>query len=147
MIITPKNKKDAEGYIKRFKKRFNKKFSAKIEIKYTFTESVNSIELPLLELEQLQEIVDVYLQEYAGHNTILCKSRLGEIALYRHIFCKLAREMDYQWTTIGVFLNRTHASIINGHKKITNCLIIKDKQVTKIYLEIISHLKLLENYE
>lgn len=147
MIITPKNKKDAEGYIKRFKKRFNKKFSAKIEIKYTFIESVNSIELPLLELEQLQEIVDSYLKSNTGHDTILSESRLGKIALYRHIFCKLAREMDYQWTTVGVFLNRTHASIINGHKKITNCLLIKDKEITKMYTEIISHIKLIENYE
>lgn len=147
MIITPKNKKDAERYIKRFKKRFKKKFSAKIEIKYTFTESINSIELPLIELDQLKEIVDEHLKSNTGHNTILCESRLQEIALYRHIFCKIARDMDYQWTIVGVFLNRTHASIINGHNKITNCLFIKDKKITKMYSEIISHIKLIENYE
>ena len=147
MLITPKRKKDAEKYIKRFKKRFKKEFSAKIEIKYSFIESISSIELPLLDLDQLLHIIDSHVKENTKFESIIESSRKQELTLYRHIFCKIAYEMDYKWVTIGHFLSLNHATIINGNNSINNYLLIKDKNVTKIYKEIISHIKLIENYE
>tara|TARA_R110000824_G_scaffold371168_2_gene560836 strand:- start:565 stop:1008 length:444 start_codon:yes stop_codon:yes gene_type:complete len=147
MLITPKRKKDAEKYIKRFKKRFKKEFSAKIEIKYSFIESVSSIELPLLDLDQLLHIIDSHVKENTKFESIIVSSRKQELTLYRHVFCKIAHEMDYKWVTIGHFLSLNHATIINGNNSINNYLLIKDKNVTKIYEEIISHIKLIENYE
>ena len=59
------------------------------------------------------------------------KTRHGDIIIYRHIFCKLARDMKYSWPKIGKFLNLSHASIIHGANSIKQYIKIGDKKCCK----------------
>lgn len=147
MILCKEKIKKAEKSIENFKKQFKKEFSMKLNIEYTFNEDVESVELPILELSQLLKIINDYLEYNTNFYDIKQKTRHGDIIIYRHIFCKLARDMKYSWPKIGKFLNLSHASIIHGANSIKQYIKIGDKNVVNAYVSIITYIKLLENYE
>ena len=139
MKLSEKKIKEAEKLIDNFKKNFKKKFSMNLNIE--------SVKLPLLELEQLQKIINDYLKYNTNFHDIKQKTRHGDVIIYRHIFCKLARDMKYTWTKIGKFLNLNHASVLHGANSITKYIKIGDTNVITAYVSIITYIKLLENYE
>jgi len=147
MKLSEKKIKEAEKLIDNFKKNFKKKFSMNLNIEYTFNDEIESVKLPLLELEQLQKIINNYLKYNTNFHDIKQKTRHGDVIIYRHIFCKLARDMKYTWTKIGKFLNLNHASVLHGANSITKYIKIGDTNVITAYVSIITYIKLLENYE
>lgn len=147
MKLSKRKIKEAEELIDNFKKNFKKKFSMNLNIEYTFTEDIESVKLPLLDLEQLEKIINDYLEYNTSFEDIKQKTRHGDVIIYRHIFCKLARDMGYEWTKIGKHIKKNHASVIHGANSIKKYISIGDTNVIKAYTSIITYIKLLENYK
>lgn len=118
-----------------FKVKFNEKIGYKPNVYITKTE-----EIKLISLSKLEEIVNSFISDDIIKKykirSIADHIRKREVSDLRHIFCKIAKNMNYSLTSIGNHLNnRDHTTIINSCKKFQN-LIKTDESFKEKYNSI-----------
>jgi chromosomal replication initiation ATPase DnaA len=70
-----------------------------------------------MELERILKAVSEVTE--ISENDILSRNRLKETVLARHLYCYFACDKTfYSLKKIGMSINRDHASVIHGNKKI-----------------------------
>lgn len=117
----------ARNLIEEFKKIYAKEIGYSIIIlsRYDNQDILNS-----LSIHELRQIADRHVP-YG--KTILSKTRKKEVILYKHIFCKIAREMGFTFKYIGDFLNVDHSTIIHSVNKINDLLDVESKEHVRAY--------------
>ena len=102
--------------------------------------------LPIMALEELEEIFEPYLPTIQGKKLSLKdKARNREIVELRQIFCSVARQMKYSLKTIGGHVGgRDHTTVIHSTTA-CNQLVETDEQFKIKYLTIIKRIK--QKYE
>lgn len=140
----PRDLKEEKEFTKNFVKRFYKKFN------YYPTVIINkeraSDEYNLLSLSQLEECFNPFLPNlYKKTLTLSCREKVREIAELRHIFCFLARSMNFKVTTIGLYLGgRDHTTVVHSVMVFKN-LYETDEMFREKFKRITNHIK--EKYE
>jgi hypothetical protein len=135
---------EEKQFTKNFVKRFYKKFN------YYPTVIINkeraSDEYNLLSLSQLEECFKPFLPKlYNKILTLSCREKVREIAELRHIFCFLARSMNFKVTTIGLYLGgRDHTTVVHSVMVFKN-LYETDELFREKFKRITNHIK--EKYE
>lgn len=88
-------------------------------------------------MEQLKEIFD-NLQNYLGYDIDL-KSRKRKQVYARFVYFKAAKHLtNCSLEEIGAFINKDHATVINGIKKFDDVLTRYETKFMKAYNNIIS---------
>lgn len=126
-------------------------FKLSLERKYGVHISINihsskHPKIPYISLEDLINEVNEVLFEFHPEKVIVCKIfkqrdiseginsrlRVYEVAVFRHIYCYIARNIGYSYSSIGRSIGKDHATILNACKSIersfkTNYCLSKDK--------------------
>ena len=129
--------------INEFKLQLERKYGVYVSITI---QSSKSPTIPYISLEDLiKEINEVMFEEHPK-KVLLCRLnkhrdiseginsrlRIYDVAVYRHIYCHIARSIGYSYSSIGRTIGKDHATIINACKSIersfkTNYCNSKDK--------------------
>lgn len=98
--------------------------------------------LPIISLENLEEVFDPFLPEKFGKRIPLGSTRrYREVVELRNIFCAIARMMKYTCTHIGEYLGqRDHTTVLHNTATFSNLIETSDAFKEK-YLKIIKHIK------
>lgn len=129
--------------INEFKLQLERKYGVYVSITI---QSSKSPTIPYISLEDLIKEVNEVLFENYPDKIILCRLnkhrdiseginsrlRVYEVAVYRHIYCYIARSIGYSFSSIGRCIGKDHATVINACKSIersfkTNYCQSKDK--------------------
>ena len=137
------SQEEQKTFIKRFMRIFFTKFGYYPTVIMNKKDKSNT---NLLSLNQLSECFKPFLPQHYGKTLpISHKSRTRELTELRHMFCYIARSMNFKMTTIGQFLdNRDHSTVINSIRVFEN-LYQTDDIFREKYERIIKHIK--ETYE
>jgi len=120
---------EAKSTIDEFKNEFELKYGIRLRINL---ENSKHCKIPDLSITDLMDQVNEVLFEYfpgkivkcrlgrnvAINNGILSKVRVYEFMVFKHIFCYIARDLGYSYSTIGRALDCDHATVINACKSI-----------------------------
>jgi len=148
MILNEKKIEEVEKLINDFKSNFKRSLGINVIIKYKVKDNFTLSEIPILNLEELEKIINKFLlKEYNKTLRNPNPDRKWVYLKYKHVFSTLAYNMGYSTVQIGRFLNQTHATIINGRNKCLNLLATKNKDITDVYNEIITYINLIYEYE
>lgn len=102
-------------------------------------------EIPIMSLEMLEESLEPFMPVYFDKRVSLqSRSRNRPLVELRNIFCLLARQMGYNLTVIGKFLEKDHTTVIHAITACKNLLETCEPFQHK-YTSILKTLK--SNYE
>lgn len=132
---TTRNLKKARELVENFKKMYHKEIGLPIVIIACYD---NTMSMDILSLDQLKEITDELIQI---NKSILDKTRKKEVIIYKHIFCKVAKEMGYTLSYIGNYLKIDHSTVIHSISKINDLLDIESKEYIIAYSTFIEKVK------
>lgn len=99
--------------------------------------------LPNLTLEQITACVSNFLpvNSFGEPLSLTGKTRKREVVYLRMIHCKLSFLMGHGTTATGRELKRDHATVAYGLKTADLLLDTKDEQFTKLFDQVIHHIK------
>jgi hypothetical protein len=133
---------------RRFTKEFIKTFYEKFNYYPTVIMSKKHVMdgYNLLSLNQLEQAFKPFLPKQYGKVVNLSdKARIREISELRHMFCFIARSMNFKLKTIGNYLDgRDHSTVINSLAIFKN-LHETDQVFREKFKRITNHIK--EKYE
>ena len=127
--------------IKVFKERFLNRYGIKVHI-FLPDAPQNKIALDTAHLCTLAAFYSEY-PEFSYVSSLLVRLRKREFMIYTQTFSYVCHLMGYSKTRIGVYLGRTHATIINSCRRVENGLETNDKLTLDTYNKIINEI---ENY-
>jgi hypothetical protein len=140
----PRDQREEKEFTKNFVKRFYRKFN------YYPTVIINkeraSDDYNLLSLSQLEECFTPFLPTLRNKIIPLnSRERIREITELRHVFCFLARSMNFKVTTIGRYLGgRDHTTVVHSVMVFKN-LYETDEAFREKFKRITNHIK--QKYE
>jgi hypothetical protein len=131
---------------KEFTKEFIKNFHKKFNYYPTVIMNKQQTDYNLLSLTQLEECFEPFLpKKYEKKFNLSDKIRIRELAELRHIYCFLARSMNFKLTSIGMYLGgRDHTTVLNSIMVFKN-LYKTDDSFREKFKRITNHIK--QKYE
>ena len=149
MLLREEKIKEAEKLIDDFKAKFKECIGTNVIITYRVLDDNTKVDLPILSLEDLEDIINKFLkrENLDGLRNTYSRSRKWDYVKYKHVFCKLAWDMKYTTTSIGRYLQQNHATVISGRNKCLHLLQAQDREFSEIYNEIITYIKLIYEYD
>ena len=126
--------------IKNFKELFLKEFGLELIVVVSSVKSKYS----KVDIKLLEDVTNAILERlYPGKypEGIRKKSRERELVVLRQCFFKIATEMGYSLTNIGLYIDFNHATVIHGNRVITSLLDTMNSQVIFNYNLILNELK------
>lgn len=119
----------AQEEINEFKLSMERRYGMYITINI---QSSKHPKIPYISLENLIKEIDEVLFEFHPTKIVLCKLfkhrdissginsriRVYEVAVFRHIYCYIARSIGYSYSAIGRAIGKDHATVINACKSI-----------------------------
>ncbi len=118
-----------EGFKYTFKLKFGFEPYVSLGPKGTYT--------GVISLSELLGIFNVEISKSEFSEGILTRRRLKHIILYKHIFCKIARDIGYTNSEIGRKIKMNRVTILHAERSINDKVKIKDKEtlecVDRIY--------------
>jgi len=140
--------KEAEELIDSFRSNFKELIGTDVIIKYMLKDDYTKENLPILNLIELEEIVNKFLLEvFPSGIKDTIKSRKGSYIMYKHIFCKLAYDMNHTTVEIGKYLNQTHSTVCCGKLRCKDLLFSRDKEYVETYTKIVTYIKIIYGYD
>ena len=130
-----------EEDISNFKKEFLKLYGVKLYI-YSPTEKEKRKPISIFHDVALDALHES-MPRFRNIKSLQNKTRLRDYLVYVQVMSYLAHKEGHSKTSIGKFLNRNHATVINSCKMIENGFFSKDKTVLHAYNNT---LKKLEEY-
>lgn len=132
---TTRNLKKARELVENFKRTYQKEIGLPIIVFACYNEEMT---MEILSLNDLKEIADELVQI---KKSILDKTRKKEVMIYKHIFCKVAKEMGYTFSYIGNYLKIDHSTVIHSVNKINDLLDVESKEHVIAYSTFIEKVK------
>ena len=129
--------------ISKFRRRIHKKYNLKLYVAIPkFKRNLD----PIITLDDLWDLVieviaedRPYLIKYTDFKS---KTRLREWMFYAHSFAFIAKtQLDYGLSEIAVFMNKTHASVINSINKTENAIWVGYDDFLKVHDKLDNKLK------
>lgn len=129
--------------VQQFKEEILEKYDIKL---YVAIPKINFSLKPIISLSDLWHLILEMLEEDHPHllqyANFKNKTRIREWMIYNHSFSYLAcRELGYGPTQISLFLNKTHASIINSVNKAEFAIETKEKDFMPIHNKLFNKLQ------
>lgn len=129
--------------ISKFRKKIHKKYNIRLYV--SIPKFKKNCE-PIISLDDFWNIVIEVIAEDRPHlikyTNFKSKTRLREWMLYSHSFAFIAKtQLDHGVFDIGVFMNKTHASVINSITKAENAIWIGYADFLKVYNKLDNKLK------
>jgi len=126
--------------IKNFKELFLKEFGLELIVVVSAVKSkFSKVDIKLLEDITNEILEKLYPGKYP--EGIRKKSRERELVVLRQCFFKIAIEMGYSLTNVGLYLDFNHATVIHGNRAITSLIDTMNSQVIFNYNLILNELK------
>ena len=132
-----KRRNKVEDYVRSFKSRLSKKYGIHAIVVYNYTPKLKGP----LELYELEEICNKYVDMILHPGGIKSRSRLSHVVIYRQIFMYIASKMGYSSTYIGRYLNYDHATVIHARKAISSLLEINDRKIVLAFKKVENGIK------
>lgn len=127
--------------IRDFKSKFYADYGVVLHI-FIPPKEDNKITLSTLEIVTLAALYrDV--PKFKHISSLLNRTRLKDYIIYLHNFCFIAYSLGYTKSKIGIYLHRTHATVINSCRRVSDGIDTNDKFTIDVYNNIITEL---ENY-
>lgn len=127
--------------IKVFKERFLNRYGIKVHI-FLPNAPQDKIALDTVHLCTLAALHSEY-PEFSHIVSLLERFRKREFMIYAQTFSYICHLMGYSKTRIGIYLGRTHATIINSCRKVEDGLETNDKLTIDTYNKLVNEI---ENY-
>jgi len=129
--------------ISKFRKKIHKKYNLKL---YVSVPKFKKNHEPIITLDDLWDLVIEVIAEDRPHlmeyTDFKSKTRLREWMFYAHSFAFIAKtQLDYGVSDIGVFMNKTHASVINSITKTENAIWVGYDDFLKVHDKLDNKLK------
>lgn len=117
--------------INNFKKRFNRIYNVPVGVIPGLGK-----EHKFITLDKIKAVVDEVVQ-----NDISIKNRKKVVVYGRHCYSKIAKDLGFAYTDIGIKIKRDHSSVINGFHKANDFADCSDPLYINIYNQILNKLK------
>lgn len=127
--------------IKQFKERFLNRYGVKVHI-FLPNAPQDKIALDTVHLCTLAALYNEY-PEFSHIVSLLERVRKREFMIYTQIFSYVCHLMGYSKSRIGIYLGRTHATIINSCRRVENGFETNDKLTLDTYNKLVNEI---ENY-
>jgi len=132
-------KLDKQETIAQFKRTFYKTFNVKL---YIYTPSEKDKKVPI---GVFHEAALIALHEahpiYSNVKSLQNRNRLRDYLVYVQLMSYMAHKEGHSKSSIGKYLKRNHATVINSCKMMENGFFTKDQHVVDAYNNIIKHLE------
>jgi hypothetical protein len=137
MITNQELKQNLE--IKAFKDRILKIYGVKLFV-YMNVNTNYDIDLEVMGKCTLKAIKTNHI-EYRNINSLTVRKRPRSFLIYIQALSYIAYKNGYSKSSIGLYLNRTHATVINSIKMVENALFTNDKKILKTLDNILKEIE------
>jgi len=132
--------KEIEAFITEFSDLFYGKFGMYPSV--TYASKANLIKVTLKDIEDIANyLLSLDLDVTIPKATIKTRTRHRILVIYRQCVFKMARDLGYGFSRIGIHFGYDHATVLYANKNIKNLIATRDKQVIRVLTKLEDELK------